>query len=55
MKLNKGEIKSKNPSFRTSDEAMAELKKAKEKLDLGLITKDEYDKVVIELKKYIKE
>jgi hypothetical protein len=53
--LNKSEIKSKNPSFRTSDEAMAELKKAKEKLDLGLITKDEYDKVVIELKKYIKE
>lgn len=27
----------------TSDEAIAELKKAKDKLDLGLITQDEYD------------
>ena len=29
--------------------------KAKEKLDLGLITKDEYEKKINELKKYIKD
>jgi hypothetical protein len=53
--ISKGELKSKNLSFRTSDEALSELKKAKEKLDLGLITKDDYDKKVNELKKYINE
>lgn len=39
----------------TNNEAIEQLKKAKEKLDLGLITKDEYDKKVNELKKYIDE
>ena len=46
-----GEIKSKGM---TSDEAMKELKTAKDKLDLGLITQAEYDKVKAELIKYIK-
>ena len=38
----------------TSDDALAELKKAKDKLDLGLITQDDYDKLKAELSKYIK-
>lgn len=38
----------------TSDKALAELKKFKEKLDLQLITQDEYDKKKVELMKYIK-
>jgi len=38
----------------SSDEAIAELKKAKDKYDLGLITKEEYDAVKTEMKKYIK-
>jgi hypothetical protein len=46
-----GEIKSKGM---TSDEAMKELKTAKDKLDLGLITQAEYDKIKAELIKYIK-
>jgi hypothetical protein len=46
-----GEIKSKGM---TSDQAMKELKTAKDKLDLGLITQAEYDKVKAELVKYIK-
>lgn len=46
-----GEIKSKGM---TSDQAMKELKTAKDKLDLGLITQAEYDKVKAELIKYIK-
>jgi hypothetical protein len=33
---------------------MVELKKAKDKLDLGVITQEEYDKIKIELLKYIK-
>lgn len=45
-----GEIKSKGMN---SDEALAELKKAKDKLDLGLITKEEYEKKKAELVKYI--
>jgi hypothetical protein len=53
--ISKGELKSKNPSFRTSDEAISELKRAKEKLDLGLITSDQYNSLLAELKKYIKE
>lgn len=40
-------------SFLTSDEAIQELKKAKEKLDLELITQEEYDKIKEELKQYI--
>jgi len=51
----KSELKSKNPSFRTSEEATKELKKAKEKLDLGLISKEEYEGILTELKKYIKD
>jgi hypothetical protein len=53
-----GEVISKNPKYfvaPSSEEALKQLKKAKEKLDLGLITKAEYDKKVNELKKYIKE
>jgi len=46
-----GEIKS---IVMTSDEALSELKKAKDKLDLGLITQAEYDSLKVELSKYIK-
>jgi hypothetical protein len=46
-----GEIKS---FGMTSDQALAELKKAKDKLDLGLITQEEYDKIKQELSQYIK-
>jgi hypothetical protein len=38
----------------SSDEALAELKKAKDKLDLGLITQEEFDKLKSELSKHIK-
>lgn len=38
----------------TSDEALAELKKAKDKLDLGLISKEEFEQLKSELSKYIK-
>jgi len=38
----------------SSDEAIAELKRFKEKLDLQLITQDEYDKKKAELMKYIR-
>jgi hypothetical protein len=38
----------------TSDDALAALKKAKDKLDLGLITQEEYDKIKADLVKYIK-
>ena len=37
----------------TNDEALDKLKKAKEKLDLELITQEEYDKKKEELKQYI--
>ncbi len=46
-----GEIKS---FGMTSDEALSELKKAKDKLELGLITQAKYDSLKIEYKKYIK-
>jgi hypothetical protein len=46
-----GELKS---FGKTSDEALAELKKAKDKLDLGLITQEDYDKIKADLVKYIK-
>jgi len=49
--LNSGEIKSKSI---TSNEALELLKKAKTKLDLDLISQEEYDKIKEELKKYIK-
>lgn len=38
----------------TSDEALSLLKKAKDKLDLGLITQDEFESKKAELSKYIK-
>lgn len=38
----------------SSDDALTELKKAKDKLDLGLITQEEYDKQKAELARYIK-
>jgi hypothetical protein len=46
-----GEVKS---FGMTSDEALAELKKAKDKLDLELITQEEYEVIKSDLKKYIK-
>ena len=46
-----GEVKGLGKS---SDDALAELKKAKDKLELGLITQTEYDNLKIELSKYIK-
>jgi hypothetical protein len=45
-----GEIKS---FGMTSDEALEYLKKAKDKLELGLITKERYDSVKTELSKFI--
>ncbi|MGO4818224.1 hypothetical protein [Flavobacterium sp. W22_SRS_FP1] len=38
----------------TSDEALSELKKSKDKLDLGLISKEDYDTKKSELVKFIK-
>ncbi len=38
----------------TSDDALEQLKKGKDKLDLGLITQEEYDNLKAELSKYIK-
>jgi len=38
----------------TSEQALAELKRAKDKLDLGLISQSEYDKIKSELSKFIK-
>lgn len=46
-----GEIKS---FGMTSDEALTELKKAKDKLDLGIITQEEYDLKKAELTPFIK-
>ncbi|NDC92439.1 MAG: SHOCT domain-containing protein [Flavobacteriales bacterium] len=46
-----GEIKSK---LMSSDEALAQLKKAKDKLDLGLISQEDFEKLKAELVKYIK-
>lgn len=46
-----GEVKS---FGMTSDEALAELKKAKDKLVLELISQDDYDRIKADLMKYIK-
>jgi len=46
-----GEVKS---LVMSSDEALSELKKAKDKLDLGLISQQEFDTIKTELSKYIK-
>jgi hypothetical protein len=49
--LKSGEIKG---SGMTSDQALLELKKAKEKLELGIITQEQYDIIKTDLLKYIK-
>jgi hypothetical protein len=49
--LSTGEVKGFGLS---SDDALAQLKKGKDKLDLGLITQEEYDKLKADLTKYIK-
>ena len=49
--LSTGEIKG---SGMTSDEALETLKKAKDKLDLGIITQEEYEKIKGELTPFIK-
>ena len=49
--IEKNEIKT---SLLSSDEALTKLKKAKEKLDLGVMTQEEFDKLKLELMKYIK-
>lgn len=46
-----GEIKS---FGMTSDEALAELKKSKDKLDLGLISQKQYDSLKVTLSKFIR-
>lgn len=43
-----------HPYLFDSNKALIELKKWKEKLDLGLITQEEYNKKKVELSKYIK-
>jgi hypothetical protein len=53
-----GEVVSKNSKYfvaPTSEQALEQIKKAKEKLDLGIISQSDYDKKVNELKKYIKD
>jgi hypothetical protein len=42
------------PNYLTSEEALRQLKNEKDKLDLGLITKEEYNNKKDELGKYIK-
>ena len=51
MAIETGEIKS---FGMTSDEALAELKKDKDKLELGLITQEKYDSLKVVLANYIK-
>lgn len=50
--INTGELATKY--FMTSDQALAELKKNKDKLDLGLITQVEYDSLKVVYKTFIK-
>jgi hypothetical protein len=38
----------------TSDKALEELKKAKDKLELEIITQEEYDKIKADLMEYMK-
>lgn len=49
--LSTGEVKGFGLS---SDDALSQIKKGKDKLDLGLITQEEYDKLKADLTKYIK-
>ena len=51
--LQSGELIGKKGTISSAD-AINELKKHKEKLDLGLITQEEYDKKKVELTKFIK-
>lgn len=51
LKIPKAIIK---PSAMSSDEALSELKRAKDKLELGLITQATYDSLKVEYSKYIK-
>lgn len=51
--IDNGELRV-NSNLMTSDEALSELKRAKDKLDLGLITQEEFDKIKQELSKLIK-
>lgn len=56
--IESGEVISRNKNYYvvpTSNQALEQLKNAKEKLALGLITQDEYNQKLIELKKFIKE
>jgi hypothetical protein len=48
--IDTNQVKSKD---KTSDDALTELKKAKDKFDLELITKEEYEKIKEELRKFI--
>ena len=48
-------IKTLNDKTLTSAEALEQLKAAKDKLDLQIITQEEYNKILNELKIYIKE
>jgi hypothetical protein len=50
--INSGEIRI--DGFLSSDEALSELKKAKDKLDLGLITQEEFNTLRENLSKFIK-
>jgi hypothetical protein len=50
--IDSGEIKING--FISSDEALLLLKKAKDKLDLGLITQDDFNKIKLDLSKFIK-
>lgn len=51
--LKSGEVTGKRGTI-SSDDAISELKKQKDKLDLGIITQEEYDAKKSELLKYIK-
>jgi hypothetical protein len=47
-------VKILSESKMSSEEALSQLRKAKEKLDLQLITQEEYDKIKSELQPFIK-
>jgi hypothetical protein len=51
--LQYGELINPNAAM-TSEQALAELKKAKDKLDLGLITQQQFDSLKVVLSKIIK-
>lgn len=51
LAIDNGELKT---NILSSDEALVKLKKCKDKLDLGLISQEEFDKKKEELSKFIK-